>query len=170
MMQHPAPEAPFLRPVYRAICGFNDMTQIKSLLRRSLQAGFTLIELMVVLVIIGVLAALIVPNVLDRADDARVMAAKTDVNNLMQALRLYKLDNQRMPTAEQGLQSLMIKPTVGTIPQNWKPYLDKLPNDPWGRPYQYLSPGIKGEVDVMSLGADGQSGGEGKNADVGSWQ
>jgi general secretion pathway protein G len=146
------------------------MTQIKTLLRRSLQAGFTLIELMVVLVIIGVLAALIVPNVLDRADDARVMAAKTDVNNLMQALRLYKLDNQRMPTAEQGLQALMTKPTVGTIPQNWKPYLDKLPNDPWGRPYQYLNPGIKGEVDVMSLGADGQSGGEGKNADIGSWQ
>jgi general secretion pathway protein G len=139
-------------------------------LRRSLQAGFTLIELMVVLVIIGVLAALIVPNVLDRADDARVMAARTDVNNLMQALRLYKLDNQRMPTAEQGLQSLIAKPTVGTVPQNWKPYLDKLPNDPWGRPYQYLAPGIKGEVDVMSLGADGQSGGEGKNADIGSWQ
>ncbi len=139
-------------------------------LRRRLQAGFTLIELMVVLVIIGVLAALIVPNVLDRADDARVMAARTDVNNLMQALRLYKLDNQRMPTSEQGLQALIARPTVGTIPQNWKPYLDKLPNDPWGQPYQFLAPGIKGEVDVMSLGADGQSGGEGKNADIGSWQ
>jgi general secretion pathway protein G len=149
---------------------FAVMKQLKFLARRSLQAGFTLIELMVVLVIIGVLAALIVPNVLDRADDARVMAARTDVNNLMQALRLYKLDNQRMPSADQGLQALVAKPTSGTIPGNWKPYLDKLPNDPWGRPYQYLSPGIKGEVDVMSLGADGQSGGEGKNADVGSWQ
>ena len=146
------------------------MKQLKLFARRSVQAGFTLIELMVVLVIIGVLAALIVPNVLDRADDARVMAARTDVNNLMQALRLYKLDNQRMPSAEQGLQALIAKPTTGTVPSNWKPYLDKLPNDPWGRPYQYLSPGIKGEVDVMSLGADGQSGGEGKNADVGSWQ
>ncbi len=146
------------------------MKQLKFFARRSLQAGFTLIELMVVLVIIGVLAALIVPNVLDRADDARVMAARTDVNNLMQALRLYKLDNQRMPSAEQGLQALIAKPTSGTIPANWKPYLDKLPNDPWGHPYQYLSPGIKGEVDVMSLGADGQSGGEGKNADLGSWQ
>ena len=146
------------------------MKQLKFFARRSLQAGFTLIELMVVLVIIGVLAALIVPNVLDRADDARVMAARTDVNNLMQALRLYKLDNQRMPSADQGLQALVAKPTVGTIPGNWKPYLDKLPNDPWGRPYQYLNPGIKGEVDVMSLGADGQSGGEGKNADLGSWQ
>ena len=146
------------------------MTSIKSISRRGLQAGFTLIELMVVLVIIGVLAALIVPNVLDRADDARVMAARTDVNNLMQALRLYKLDNQRMPSAEQGLQALITKPTTGTIPANWRPYLDKLPNDPWGRPYQYLNPGVKGEVDILSLGADGQAGGEGKNADIGSWQ
>ena len=132
--------------------------------------GFTLIELMVVLVIIGVLAALIVPNVLERADDARSMAAKTDVNNLMQALKLYKLDNQRYPSAEQGLAALIAKPTVGPVPPNWKPYLDKLPNDPWNNPYQYLNPGIKGEVDVLSFGADGQAGGDGKNADVGSWQ
>ncbi|WP_293605068.1 type II secretion system major pseudopilin GspG [Polaromonas sp. UBA4122] len=134
------------------------------------QRGFTLIELMVVLVIIGVLAALIVPNVLERADDARVIAARTDINNLMQALKLYKLDNQRYPSAEQGLQALVTKPTVGATPPNWKPYLEKLPNDPWARPYQYLNPGIKGEIDVMSLGADGQAGGEGKNADLGSWQ
>ena len=137
---------------------------------RNLQRGFTLIELMVVLVIIGILAALIVPNVLDRADDARATAAKTDVNNIMQALKLYKLDNQRYPTAEQGLQALVARPTVGSIPPNWKPYLEKLPNDPWSRQYQYLNPGIKGEIDVMSFGADGQPGGEGKNADVGSWQ
>ena len=136
----------------------------------SRQRGFTLIELMVVLVIIGVLAALVVPNVLDRADDARVTAARTDVNNLMQALKLYRLDNQRYPSPEQGLQALMVKPTTDPIPPNWKPYLDKLPNDPWGRPYQLLNPGIKGEIDVMSLGADGQPGGEGNNADVGSWQ
>ncbi len=146
------------------------MTSLKSIARRGLQVGFTLIELMVVLVIIGVLAALIVPNVLDRADDARVMAARTDVNNLMQALRLYKLDNQRSPSADQGLQALIVKPTTGTVPANWRPYLDKLPNDPWGRPYQYLNPGVKGEVDILSLGADGQAGGEGKNADIGSWQ
>jgi general secretion pathway protein G len=139
-------------------------------LRRSLQTGFTLIELMVVLLIIGVLAALIVPNVLDRADDARVTAAKTDVTNLMQALKLYKLDNQRYPTAEQGLQALLNKPTVAPVPNNWKNYLDQLPKDPWGNPYVYLNPGIKGEVDVMSYGADGQPGGEGKNADLGSWQ
>ena len=133
-------------------------------------SGFTLIELMVVLVIIGVLAALIVPNVLDRADDARSTAAKTDVNNLMGALKLYKLDNQRFPTAAQGLQALRAKPTEGPIPTNWKSYLDKLPNDPWGRPYQYLNPGVRGEVDVFSFGSDGQPGGEGKDADIGSWE
>ena len=146
------------------------MNSLCTTLKRRVQAGFTLIELMVVLVIIGVLAALIVPNVLDRADDARATAARTDVNNLMQALKLYRLDNQRYPSAEQGLGALVAKPTAGTIPPNWKPYLEKLPNDPWGRPYQYLNPGVKGEIDVMSLGADGQAGGEGKNADVGSWQ
>ena len=132
--------------------------------------GFTLIELMVVLVIIGVLAALIVPNVLDRAEEARVTAARTDVNNLMQALKLYKLDNQRYPTSEQGLQALVTKPTVGAIPPNWKPYLDKLPNDPWGRSYQYANPGLKGAIDIYSFGADGVIGGEGKDAEIGSWQ
>ena len=132
--------------------------------------GFTLIELMVVLVIIGVLAALIVPNMLDRADDARVTAARTDVNNLMQALKLYKLDNLRYPSSEQGLQALVAKPTVGVIPPNWRPYLDKLPSDPWGHPYQFANPGLKGEIDVYSFGADGVVGGEKTNADIGSWQ
>ena len=134
------------------------------------QRGFTLIELMVVLAILGVLAALVVPNVLGRADDARITAAKTDVSNLMQALKLYRLDNQNYPTAEQGLSALVVKPTTGPVPANWKPYIDKLPNDPWGRPYHYMNPGVKGEIDVLSLGADGQPGGEGKNADIGSWQ
>lgn len=134
------------------------------------QSGFTLIELMVVLVIIGVLAALIVPNVLDRADDARATAARTDVTNLMQALKLYRLDNRSYPSAEQGLQALVARPSAGPAPINWKPYLEKLPNDPWGRPYQYLSPGIRGEIDVMSFGGDGAPGGEGKDADIGSWQ
>ena len=138
--------------------------------RSALARGFTLIELMVVLVIIGVLAALIVPNVLDRTDDARATAARTDINNLMQALKLYKLDNQRFPSAEQGLEALVKKPGAGSVPPNWRSYLSKLPADPWGRPYQYIFPGVKGEIDVFSLGADGQAGGEGKNADIGSWQ
>ena len=158
-MQRLRPSTPFPTPMTDA-----------PRLRQRLIRGFTLIELMVVLVIIGVLAALIVPNVLDRADDARVTAARTDVNNLMQALKLYRLDNQRYPTTEQGLQALLTKPGAAPVPTNWKPYLEKLPNDPWGRPYQYLNPGVKGEIDVMSLGADGQPGGEGKDADIGSWQ
>lgn len=138
--------------------------------RSSATRGFTLIELLVVLVIIGVLAALIVPKVLDRADESRVTAAHTDVNTLMQALKMYKLDNMRYPSAEQGLDALVHKPGVGTPPPNWKPYLEKLPNDPWGHPYQYANPGVKGEVDVFSFGADGQPGGEGRDADIGSWQ
>ena len=98
------------------------------------------------------------------------VVARTDVGNLMQALKLYKLDNQRYPTGEQGLEALVAKPSAGPIPANWKNYLEKLPNDPWGRPYQYANPGVKSEIDVFSLGADGQAGGEGKDADIGSWQ
>jgi general secretion pathway protein G len=148
------------------------MLQMKTKLNNKLrhQVGFTLIELMVVLAIIGVLAALIVPNVLGRADDARVMAARTDVGNLMQALKLYRLDNQRYPTSDQGLNALLLKPTTAPVPVNWKPYLDKLPQDPWGRPYLYMNPGIKADVEVLSFGADGTAGGEANNADIGSWQ
>lgn len=137
---------------------------------RQRRGGFTLIEIMVVLVIIGVLAALIAPNVLDRAGDARVTAARTDVNNLMQALKLYKLDNQRFPSSEQGLQALVQRPAEGPPAPNWKPYLDKLPADPWGNAYGYLNPGVQGEIDVFSYGADGRAGGEGRDADIGSWQ
>lgn len=132
--------------------------------------GFTLIEMMVVLAIIGVLAALIVPNVLGRADEARVTAARTDIANLSNALKLYKLDNQSYPSAEQGLAALVTKPTQDPVPTAWRVYVEKLPQDPWGRPYQYLNPGVHGEVDVLSLGADGQPGGNGFNADIGSWQ
>ena len=133
--------------------------------------GFTLIEIMVVVVIMGIMAALIVPKLMGRSDDARIIAAKQDVATLMQALKLYKLDSQRYPTTEQGLQALITKPTTGPAANGWKTggYLDKLPKDPWGNPYQYLSPGIKGEIDVFSFGADGQPGGVGNDADIGSW-
>ena len=133
--------------------------------------GFTLIEIMVVIVILGVLAALVVPRVLERPDEARAVAAKSDIAAILQALKLYRLDNQRYPTAEQGLAALVTRPELPPVPANWKPngYLDKLRNDPWGRPYQYLIPGLKGDIDVWSFGADGQPGGSGTNADVGSW-
>jgi general secretion pathway protein G len=132
--------------------------------------GFTLLELMVVIVIIGVLAALIAPNVLSRVGQAKITAAKTDINSLMNALKIYKLDNGRYPSSDQGLQALVVKPTTGTIPDNWKSYLDKLPEDPWHHPYQYANPGVHGDIDVFSFGADGQAGGEGDDADIGSWQ
>jgi general secretion pathway protein G len=135
------------------------------------QHGFTLIELMVVLVILGVLAALIVPKVMDRPDEARVLAARQDIGTLTQALKLYRLDNMRYPSTEQGLRALVAKPDLAPVPNNWKGggYLDKLPNDPWGNAYQYLNPGRNGEIDVYSLGADGRSGGEGNDADIGNW-
>jgi len=133
--------------------------------------GFTLIEMIVVVVIIGVLAVMIVPNVIGRADEAKETAARANVSALMQALKLYRLDNQRYPTTEQGLLALVTRPTVGPAAPNWRgPYMEKLPADPWGHPYQYLNPGVKGEIDVFSLGADGQPGGDGQDADIGSWQ
>jgi general secretion pathway protein G len=133
--------------------------------------GFTLIEIMVVVVIMGVLAALVVPKLLSRTGESKVAAAKVDIATIMQALKLYKLDNQRYPTTEQGLQSLLTKPTTGPAANGWKEggYLEKMPRDPWGAPYQMLSPGVKGEIDVFSLGADGQPGGTGDDADIGSW-
>ena len=130
--------------------------------------GFTLIEIMVVIVILGILAALVVPKIMSRPDEARIVAAKQDINSLMQALKLYRLDNQRYPTTDQGLQALVQKPTIPPLPNNWKNggYVDRLPKDPWGFDYQYLSPGLKGEVDVFSFGADNAAGGEGNNADI----
>ncbi len=126
---------------------------------------------MVVVVIMGVLAALLVPRLMGRTDDARILAAKQDIATLMQALKLYRLDNQRYPTNEQGLQALVAKPSGGPAPPNWKAggYLDRLNKDPWGNPYQYQSPGSHGEVDVYSYGADGKPGGTANDADIGSW-
>lgn len=138
---------------------------------RRRQRGFTLVEIMVVVVIIGILGALVVPKLLGRTGESRVTAARVDIATLMSALKLYKLDNQRYPTTEQGLQSLVQKPTSGPSANGWKEggYLEKLPKDPWGNPYQYLAPGVHGEVDVFSLGADGQPGGTGEDIDIGSW-
>ena len=126
---------------------------------------------MVVVVIMGVLAALLVPRLMGRTDDARILAARQDIATLMQALKLYRLDNQRYPTTEQGLQALIARPTNGPQPANWKTggYIDRLNKDPWGNPYQYLSPGTRSEVDIFSYGADGQLGGAGNDADIGSW-
>jgi len=133
--------------------------------------AFTLIEVMVVVAILAVLAALIVPKVMSRPDEARVVAARQDIASLLQALKLYRLDNLRYPTTEQGLAALVTRPTLAPVPPNWKPggYLERLPRDPWGHPYQYLSPGLHGEIDVFSFGADNAAGGEGFDADIGSW-
>ena len=138
---------------------------------RTSQQAFTLIEVMIVVVILGILAAVVIPKILDRPDQARHSAAKSDIAVIMQQLKLYRLDNTFYPSTDQGLQALTVKPATNPIPMNWKQggYLERLPNDPWGRPYLYLNPGVKGEIDVLSYGADGQPGGEGNNADIGSW-
>jgi general secretion pathway protein G len=135
------------------------------------QRGFTLLEVMIVVVILGILAVLVVPKIISRPDEARVMAAKQDIESLMQGLKLYRLDNQRYPITEQGLQALAVRPTTAPLPLNWKAggYVERLPKDPWGNPYQYLNPGVHGEIDVFSLGADSAPGGEGNDADIGSW-
>ena len=134
------------------------------------QRGFTLIEIMVVVVILGILAALVAPNVIRRVDDARVTKAKQDIRADETALNLYRMDNFRYPTTEQGLQSLVQKPSDPNI-RNWKEggYIDGLKKDPWGRDYLYIAPGTRGEYDIYTLGADGQPGGEGPDADIGNW-
>ena len=128
------------------------------------QAGFTLIEIMVVVIIIGILAAIVAPNVIGRVDDA-------EINNIENALKFYRLDNFVYPTTEQGLEALVTRPNDPSI-RNWKPggYLDRLPRDPWGNPYQYLNPGNNGEIDIYTLGRDGRPGGEGLDADIGNWE
>lgn len=136
----------------------------------SRQSGFSFIEIMVVVVIIGVLIGLLAPRLMDRPEEARVIAAKHDIKTIVSALKLYRLDNGRYPSTDQGLQALVAKPNDSRPLPKWKPLLDRIPEDPWGGQYQYLNPGLNGDVDVVSLGADGQPGGEGFDADIGSWQ
>jgi general secretion pathway protein G len=131
--------------------------------------GFTLVEIMVVVVILGILAVLVVPRVVGRTDEARITAARHDIAAIMQALKLYRLDNGRYPTTEQGLAALVTRSQSQPAPSNWKQYLDRVPKDPWGNAYQYLNPGVRGEIDVFTLGADSQPGGSGSDADIGSW-
>ena len=138
------------------------------------ESGFTLIELMVVIVILGILAGFVVPRIMGRPEEARRMKARVQIESIETALNLYKLDNGSYPTTEQGLQALVEAPTVGTLPRAWRNggYLEKgkVPKDPWGNDYLYLSPGVHGDFDLFSYGADGEPGGEDKNADVNSWE
>ena len=138
---------------------------------RNANRGFTLIEVLVVVAILGILAAIVVPRILDRPDEAKRVAAKTDVGAIVQALKLYRLDNGFYPSTDQGLAALVQRPTSEPAPANWKSggYLERLPKDPWGSDYQYLNPGVRGEIDVFSLGADKARGGDGRGADIGNW-
>jgi general secretion pathway protein G len=140
-------------------------------LRAVRQAGFTLIEIMVVVVILGILAAIVVPNIMGRPDEARIAKAKQDIAAIESALNLYRLDNYNYPSTQQGLEALVAPPQGDPPARNWKPggYLKTLPKDPWQNPYQYLNPGTHGEIDIFTYGADGKPGGEGKDADIGSW-
>jgi general secretion pathway protein G len=142
--------------------------------RKKGSRGFTLIELMVVIVILGILAGLIIPRIMGRPDEARQAKARIQIQALETALKLYRLDNGNYPTTEQGLKALVEPPTVGALAKNWREggYLEKgkVPKDPWGNDFVYLSPGTKGDFDLLSLGADGEPGGDGKNKDITNWE
>lgn len=140
-------------------------------IQKSKSKGFTLIEVMVVVVILGILAAFIVPKIIGRPDEAKIAKVKSDIRTLQTALDLYRLDNGAYPTTEQGLEALVKKPTSEPVPSAWRNggYVQRLSDDPWGRHYQYLNPGEHLEIDIFSYGADGKPGGEGINADIGNW-
>ena len=157
------------RAVRRAQRADQGVVMIRTSLRVAEQ-GFTLLEIMVVVVIIGLLAAMIVPNLMGNIDKAQISRAKSDIRGIETALNLYRLDNFRYPSTSDGLQALVTNPGETVAPQWTKPYLPRLPKDPWNRPYQYAYPGQHGEFDVYSYGADGQEGGEGTNADIGNWE
>jgi len=143
---------------------------MKQRAQRRTQGGFTLIEIMVVVVILGILASVVVPKIMDNPDKARIVKAKNDVQAIKGALDLYKLDNFNYPSTDQGLAALVQQPSGSPEARNWSQRLDKLPKDPWGNDYQYLNPGVNGEVDIFSYGADGRPGGDGVNADIGNWE
>ncbi|WP_422133311.1 type II secretion system major pseudopilin GspG [Endozoicomonas sp. ALD040] len=142
------------------------------MMTRQVQRGFTLIEIMVVVVILGILAAMVAPKILSRPDQAKITVARSDIETLSQALELYRLDNGFYPSTDQGLDALIKKPTIAPEPRNWNPegYLKKAPVDPWGNAYIYLQPGNHGKYDLYSQGADGREGGEGLNADITNWE
>ena len=158
--------------IFNIFCQFYLYLRKRTNLKRDTQSGFTLIEVMVVIAIIGIMATLIVPRIMSKPEEARIIAAKQDISTIVQALKLYRLDTGRYPTTEQTLQALISKPTVQPIPPNWNNvgYLDRLPNDPWGYAYQYLNPGKHSEIDVFSYGADNKPGGTGFDSDIGNWQ
>jgi general secretion pathway protein G len=131
--------------------------------------GFTLIEILVVVVILGILAMIVVPRVMEEPGRARVVRAKQDIASIVAGLNIYKLDNFVYPTSEQGLEAIVTKPSGQPEAPNWSKRLDPVPTDPWGHPYQYQHPGQHGDIDVFSLGADGKPGGDGEAADIGNW-
>ncbi|RLK48348.1 general secretion pathway protein G [Alkalispirillum mobile] len=142
------------------------------MMTRRRQSGFTLIEIMVVVVILGILAGIVVPRIMDRPDDARISKARSDIRAIESALNLYRLDNNVYPSTDQGLEALVEEPTGDPQPRNWREggYLDRLPKDPWGNDYQYLNPGEHSDIDIFSYGADGQPGGSGAQAEIGNWE